>query len=161
MNVDARWLLFVAIVAFSFYWTANVLLWLPWSINPTLGMVLMLSLAPFLWGLAVYLCMVRYTGEKLVRGAIYTSLVLLGMAVVMDYLFFGLIRGAMDELYHPTTLYGYGFLLALPFLGILFFKNLLQRKKREANHQDFIRVGSLGLISFLLVMAFAILNVDI
>ena len=159
--MDLRWLLFDALVAFSFYWAANLLLWLPWSIDPTLGMVLMLSVAPFLWGLAVYLCLIRYTGEKLLRGAFYTSLILLGMAVVMDYLFFGLIRGAMEELYHPTTFYGYGFLIVLPYLGWFIFRKSIEHKKREAGHKDFIRVGTFGLLSFLLVVALAILNVDI
>jgi hypothetical protein len=34
----------------------------------------------------------------------------------------------MDDLYQPATFYGYGFLIIMPFLELLFFKNLIIKK---------------------------------
>lgn len=106
MKENSKWIIYNLIIAFSFYWTANLLLWFPWSISTYLGITLMLTIAPFLWGFGVYNCLIRYKGEKLFKGAIINSIILVFMAILLDYIFFGIIRGAMKELYHPTTFYG-------------------------------------------------------
>ena len=127
MKSDSAWIIYNFLVAFSFYWAANLLLWIPWSIDPKLGIAMMLTIAPFLWGLGVYLCLARFPGEKMLTGEAYNASILIVVAVVMDYIFFGLIRDAMQELYHPTTFYGYGFLVALPFIEMLIFKRHFER----------------------------------
>jgi len=160
MKADFTWILYNLLVAFSLYWTANLLLWIPWSIDPNLGMVMMLTVAPFLWGWGVYLCLVRFPGEKVLKGATYNASILILVAVVMDYIFFGLIRGAMEELYHATTFYGYGFLIVLPFSEMLIFKRQFERQKVKTRKKDFIRMIYLGLMALFLVILLAIVNFD-
>jgi len=62
-------------------------------------------------------------------GAMYNSLIFLVFAVLMDYVFFGLIRNAMEQLYHPTTFYGYGFVASLPFIVAFGFRRTLEKKR--------------------------------
>ena len=121
----------------------------------------MLSLAPFLWGLGVYFCLIRYPGGNIVQGALHNALIFIAMATAMDYIFFGLIRGAMEELYHPTTFYGYGFLIVLPFIEVLIFKKHLKRVEKNTSKRDFFRMGLLGLVALLLVIVFAIINFEV
>jgi hypothetical protein len=73
-------------------------------------------------------------------------------AVVSDYIFFGLIRGAMDDLYQPTTFYGYGFLIIMPFLELLFFKKLIIKKRCPLTANNFISFGAIGLFSLLILI---------
>ena len=158
MKSNSTWIIYNFLVAFSFYWAANLLLWIPWSIDPKLGMAMMLTIAPFLWGLGVYLCLARFPGEKMLKGAAYNASILVVVAVVMDYIFFGLIRDAMQELYHPTTFYGYGFLVALPFIELLIFTKHFARHEKETQKKDFRVMGLLGLMALLLVILFAVCN---
>jgi len=149
MKENAKWLLYNLTVAFSIYWAGNLILWFPWSINANLGIGLMLTMMPLLWGIGIYNCLIRYNGHKILTGVILNSIITLMIAVVADYLFFGLIRGAMDDLYQPTTFYGYGFLVAMPFLELLFFRKLIVKKKRQIKTNDFILIGMLGAICLL------------
>ena len=149
MEENTKWLLCNLTVAFSIYWAGNLMLWFPWSINANLGIGLMLTLMPLLWGIGIYNCLIRYKGQKILTGVILNSIITLIIAVVADYLFFGLIRGAMDDLYQPTTFYGYGFLVAIPFLELLFFRKLILKKKRQIKTNDFILIGMLGVICLL------------
>jgi len=149
MKENAKWLLYNLTVAFSIYWAGNLILWFPWSINANLGIGLMLTMMPLLWGIGIYNCLIRYKGQKILTGVILNSIITLMIAVVADYLFFGLIRGAMDDLYQPTTFYGYGFLVAMPFLELLFFRKLIVKKKRQIKTNDFILIGMLGAICLL------------
>jgi hypothetical protein len=80
-------------------------------------------------------------------------------AVVSDYIFFGLIRGAIDDLYQPTTFYGYGFLIIIPFLELLFFKRIIINNKSPLTANNFILSGAIGLFS--LVILTAIIKFDI
>jgi len=149
MKENTKWLLYNLTVAFSIYWAGNLILWFPWSINANLGIGLMLTMMPLLWGIGIYNCLIRYKGQKILTGVILNSIITLMIAVVADYLFFGLIRGAMDDLYQPTTFYGYGFLVAMPFLELLFFRKLIVKKKRQIKTNDFILIGMLGAICLL------------
>jgi len=149
MKENLKWVLLNLTISFSFYWIGNLVLWFPWSINPNLGITLMLTLAPLLWGVGIYNCLIRYPGEKLIKGAIINSFILLIHAVIEDYLFFGLIRKTMHDLYQPTTFYGYAFLMTIPFIEILIFRKLLIKKKREIKIADFILFGTLGAICLL------------
>jgi hypothetical protein len=149
MKENTKWLLYNLTVAFSIYWAGNLILWFPWSINANLGIGLMLTMMPLLWGIGIYNCLIRYKGQKILTGVILNSIITLMIAVVADYLFFGLIRGAMDDLYQPTTFYGYGFLVAMPFFELLFFRKLIIKKKRQIKANDFILIGMLGAICLL------------
>jgi hypothetical protein len=79
----------------------------------------------------------------------------------MDYIFFGLIRKAMDELYHPTTLYGYGFLAAFPFILAILFKRKILGRKRLVTNSEILKAGIIGLICFLTVTLIIILGIEI
>ena len=153
MKENTKWLLYNLTVAFSLYWTGNLLLWFPWSINANLGIGLMLTIMPLLWGIGIYYCLIRYKGEKVLTGVIIISIIMLVSAVVSDYIFFGLIRGAMDDLYQPATFYGYGFLIIMPFLELLFFKKLIIKKRCPLTANSFISFGAIGLWSLLILVA--------
>lgn len=143
-----KWILYNFIVGFAVYWASNLLLWFPWSINTWFGITLMLTVSPILWVFSTFLCLRTFPKEKLINGAILNSIIFLLLAVIMDYIFFGLIRNAMEQLYHPTTFYGYGFLVGLPFIGILGFRKKIEQNKRNIHNPDFIKAGTIGLICF-------------
>ena len=159
MNDNLKWLLLNLTVSFSFYWIGNLILWFPWSINPNLGITLMLTVAPLLLGVGIYYCLIRYPGDKLIKGTIINSLILLINAVIEDYIFFGLIRKATHDLYQPTTFYGYAFLMTIPFIEIIIFKNLIIRQKRQIKANDFSLFGILGAVC--LVILIVIIRLDI
>lgn len=149
MSVQTRWLLYNLLLAFAFYWTANLLLWYPWSISPVLGITLMLTVMVAFWAAGVYACLVRYPGKQWLHAAASTAGLLLMVSALSDYFFFGLIRGAMEELYHPTTLYGYGFLVSLPFLLVVLLRKRMEANRRKVRDVDFIRLAVLGVFSLL------------
>ena len=153
MKENTKWLLYNLTVAFTLYWAGNLFLWFPWSINANLGIGLMFTIMPLLWGIGIYYCLIRYKGEKVLTGVIINSIIMLVSAVVSDYIFFGLIRGAMDDLYQPTTFYGYGFLITMPFLELLFFKKIIIRKRCSVTANDFISIGTIGFISLFILIA--------
>ena len=153
MKENTKWLLFNLTVAFTLYWTGNLLLWFPWSINANLGIGLMLTVMTFFWGIGIFYCLIRYKGEKVLTGVIINSIIMVVSAVVSDYIFFGIIRDAMDDLYQPTTFYGYAFLIILPFLELLFLKKLIIRKRCPLTAKSFISFGSIGLFSILILIA--------
>ena len=149
MKENTKWLLYNLTVAFTLYWAGNLFLWFPWSINANLGIGLMFTIMPLFWGIGIYHCLIRYKGEKVLTGVIINSIIMLVSAVVSDYIFFGLIRGAMDDLYQPSTFYGYGFLVAIPFIELLFFRKLISKNKRQIKTNDFVLIGMLGAICLL------------
>ena len=147
MKENTKWLLYNLTVAFSLYWAGNLLLWFPWSINANLGIGLMFTIMPLLWGIGIYYCLIRYKGEKVLTGVIINSIIMLVSAVVSDYIFFGLIRGAMDDLYQPATFYGYGFLDNMPFLELLFFRKLIIKKRCPITTKILFHLGQLDCFS--------------
>lgn len=153
MKESSKWIFYNLIIGFSFYWASNLLLWFPWSINTNLGIAMMLTVAPLLWGIGVYNCLIRYQGKNLIRGAIINSVLLLVIAAILDYVFFGIIRKAIKELYHPTTFYGYAFLVSLPFVEFLLFKKLIHQKRKKLVSSDFIKIGILGLMTLIILVA--------
>jgi hypothetical protein len=160
MEVNRRWVFFTFLSCLSIYWTVNLILWFPWSISATLGMTLMLTVAPFIWAFGIFQCLKKFRGENLIYGAILTSLIYIFSAVVADFIFFGIIRNAMKDLYHPTTLYGYLFLIFLPFLLVLSIPKLL-KKKENIERQDFIRYGLMGILSILMIFLIIKLNITV
>ena len=156
-----KWILYTAILGVAVYWASNLLLWFPWSYSTTLGMTLMLTVAPVLWAYVIILALKSYPKMEILKGALIIAGIFLLLAVIMDYLFFGLIRNAMDELYHPTTLYGYGFLAAFPFILAILFKRKILGRKRLATNSDILKAGIIGLICFVTVTLIIILGVEI
>lgn len=95
---------------------------------------------------------------SLYKGAMITSFIYIIIAVVADFFFFGTMRNAIDKLYHPTTFYGYLFLISLPFiLAFLFRKKLKHCESVTAS--DFIKYGFSGLFSIMAL--FVIIKLDI
>lgn len=156
-----KWILYTAILGFAVYWASNLLLWFPWSYSTTLGMTLMLTLAPVLWAYVIVLALRSYPKMELLRGALIVAVIFLLLAVVMDYLFFGLIRNAMDELYHPTTLYGYGFLAAFPFILAFLLKRKILGRKKMATTRDILKAGISGLFCLVTLTLIIVLGIEI
>ncbi len=145
-----KWLFYNLTVGFALYWTGNIILWYPWRINANLGITMMLTIMPLFWGWGIYLCLIRYKGKNILAGSALIALSMLISSVIMDYIFFGLIRRTMNDLYKPTTFYGYGFLAMLPFIELLLFRKLLLRKKRNILIRDFVPISITGLTSFII-----------
>jgi hypothetical protein len=156
-----KWILYTAILGVAVYWASNLLLWFPWSYSTTLGMTLMLTVAPVLWAYVIIRALKSYPKMEILKGALIIAGIFLFLAVIMDYLFFGLIRNAMDELYHPTTLYGYGFLAAFPFILAILFKRKILGRKRLATNSEILKAGIIGLICLVTVTLIIILEIEI
>lgn len=158
MEINRQWTFFTLLTATVIYWTVNLILWFPWSINAILGITLMLTVAPFIWAFGVFQCLKKYDGKKLIHGAILTAMLYILMAVISDYIFFGIFRDAMDELYHPTTFYGYLFLISLPFMLMSLFSNKLKNKE-GIEQKDFVLytlIGTFSMATLFLIIHFHI-----
>jgi len=146
----SRWVLYNIAVCFAIYWTGNIILWYPWSVNANLGIAMMLTIMPLFWGLGIYLCLIHYNGKTILLGSALTALTMLISSVILDYIFFGLIRGAWNDLYKPTTFYGYAFLTLLPFIELFLFKKIILKKKRDILAKDFVPIVIAGLTSLII-----------
>jgi len=155
------WIIYTVVLGFAAYWASNLLLWFPWSYSTTLGVTLMLTAAPFLWTYTIYLALKTYSKTQLMKGAFIVAFIFLVLAVVMDYIFFGIIRNAMEELYQPTTFYGYGFLIALPFIVVLILKKKILAQKTKATNTDIIIAGVSGLICLSALTLIIVLGIEI
>ena len=156
-----KWILYIIILGFATYWASNLMLWFPWSYSATLGITLMLTLGVALWAFVTFLALKTYPKTELINGALIIALIFLLLSVIMDYIFFGLIRNAMEELYHPTTFYGYGFLLVWPLILALIFKKKIFERKKNTTNSDIIKAGISGLICFGALTLIIILGIEI
>jgi hypothetical protein len=156
-----KWIAYVITLGFAAYWVSSLLLWFPWSYSTKLGMTLMLTVAPVLWAYLIYLALKTYPKKALTKGSFIIALVLLAMSVIMDYIFFGLIRNAKEELYHPTTFYGYGFLLFWPYILTLILKKRISNKKRIPLFRDIFKAAIIGLLCFGALTLVIILGIEI
>ncbi|OQY76058.1 MAG: hypothetical protein B6D44_00245 [Ignavibacteriales bacterium UTCHB2] len=145
-----KWLLYNLTICFALYWTGNIILWYPWSLNAKLGIAMMLTIMPLLWGFGIYMCLIRYNGRNILVGSALTSSIMLINAVIFDFIFFGLIRGAFNDLYKPATFYGYAFIVLLPFIVLLFFRKRILRKKQNISIKDFVISGIIALTSLII-----------
>jgi hypothetical protein len=143
-----KWTLYTFLLGFTVYWISNLFLWFPWSYSPVLGISLMLTVSPIFWAYTIYLALKAYPLSSLWYGVSLLSLIFLLLAIGMDYIFFGVIRQAMNQLYHPTTIYGYIFLALLPSIVLVSVKKQILRNKREVNYPDITRIAIIGLVSF-------------
>lgn len=51
------WWIFTVLTVMCLYWLSNIVLWVPWSHSPRLGMLLMLTVNPLFWGIGIYACL--------------------------------------------------------------------------------------------------------
>ncbi len=156
-----RWNLFVVTAGFAVYWASNLLLWFPWIYSAALGMTLMLTVAPILWAYVVYLCLKTYPGTDGWSGPARTAAILLVLAVVMDFVFFGVVRDALTELLHPTTFYGYGFLVCLPFIVARLLKRRIRSRARPVASGDFVMAGTSGILCLATLSSIIVFDVTI
>ena len=156
-----EWWLYSFLLVFAIYWASNLFLWYPWSYSPSLGMVLMLTVSPIAWAYTVYLSLITYPKTDLLKGALFVAIIFLITATVLDYIFFGVIRNALVELYHPTTLYGYGFLLVLPFLIYWLFKKRILNNKKVATRKHQLIAGIVGILCLLSLVLIITLDLNI
>ncbi|WP_462281100.1 hypothetical protein [Salinivirga cyanobacteriivorans] len=161
MNQKLKWILYCFLTAFAFYWISNLLLWFPWSISESLGITLMLTVAPLLWVVAVYQCLIRYPDKQLFAASMLIGIIFLFVAAVLDYLFFGLIRNAMDDLYKMTTFYGYAFLLALPILEVSIIPKRIKMRYRKVQKQNFLFMLNIGLTALGILIIIIELNITL
>lgn len=156
-----KWIVYTLTLGFAAYWASNLILWFPWSYSAILGITLMLTLVPFLWAYVTFLALKTYPEESLLKGSSIIAVIFLLIAVIMDYIFFGLIRNAMEDLYHPTTFYGYGFLIIWPFLLALIFKKKIIRLNKTTTNPDISKAAISGLICFGALTLIIILDISI
>lgn len=143
-----KWYFYVFLLSFAVYWGSSLFLWYPWILSEVLGMVLMLTVAPVMWAYCTYQCLRTYPKDRIYKSALVVSLIFLVVSVVFDYIFFGHIRDAMEELYHPTTFYAYAFVVSVPFLAILLFGKRIAHNKKPLVKKDSIQVLLIGLACF-------------
>jgi len=156
---NLNWILYNIVICFAVYWLSNLILWYPWSINETLGQILMLTINPLLWGFASYSCIIRYPKPGIINGVLLNSIVFTIEAIVSDLIFFVAIRNAKDKLMHITTLYAWCFVLSLPFIIYFLFRKLIIRNKKQLDISAFWTPLFIGLISFVLISIIILFHV--
>ena len=155
----SKWLIYNVVICFAVYWLSNLILWYPWSVNETLGQILMLTINPLLWGFASYSCIIRYPKSSIFTGVILNSVVFITEAIISDLIFFVIIRNAKDKLMHVTTFYAWCFVACLPFIIYFLFRKLIVRNIKQLDISDFWKPLFIGLISFVVITIIIVLNV--
>lgn len=140
---------FAVAVAFLLYWASNLILWVPWSVSEVLGITLMLTISPIIWTVGAVQILRRWPGASLWTGASATAGTLLVTAIVSDVVFFGVARGAMAELLRPTTLAGYAWVVALPFLAVAVARGPIKRHRRTTSGGAVRAAFAAGMAAFL------------
>ena len=121
----------------------------------------MLTVSPVIWAWSSFLCLKTAPENKPLKNAFLNALVFLLVAVIMDYFFFGKIRGAMEELIQPTTFYGYGFVISLPFIEIFAFKKLLAKKQTVLQTKNIWKAVATGLACLTCIVIIIIFKIEI
>lgn len=146
------WWAMVVLLILCMYWLSNVVLWLPWSYNPHLGIVLMLTVNPVFWGVGIYRCLACKGGmENLMKKTLVVAVIAVGISLVSDFLFFAVLMGSKD-VWHITTFYGYAWLVVLAFgEAFLFRKRLAARQVVAGQKTLFVLAACLLLLLSLLI----------
>ncbi|NVM36663.1 MAG: hypothetical protein HWN81_13795 [Candidatus Lokiarchaeota archaeon] len=145
--MSKNWLFLTFLVGISVYWFANAVLWIPWILNELFGIIMMLILAPTIWGFTSYYCLKKYSNGSFWIGSLYVALIFLILAIILDWIFFGLYRNVPEQLYKPTTLSAYGLIFLIPFLITLIFnKRLESNPNTEIKKVDFLVIFICGII---------------
>lgn len=122
---NQQWWMASTLMIMCLYWLSNVVLWVPWSQNPQLGIVLMLTVNPVFWAAGIYVCLVHENrAENLMKKAFVVALLAIGISLISDYLFFAVYLGS-KEVWHITTFYGYAWLAVLAFGEVLLLRKKL------------------------------------
>lgn len=156
-----KWFLYLLILGFAAYWASNLILWFPWSYSAALGMTLMLTVTPVLWAYITFMALKTYPKEELLKSSLIIAFVFLFLAALMDYIFFGLIRNAMEDLYHPTTFYGYAFLVCWPLILAFILKKKIQTRKKKLSNVNMLKAGLIGIGCFLALTLIIVLKIEI
>lgn len=134
------------------YWLSNVVLWLPWSYNPQLGILMMLTVNPIFWGIGIYFCLVCGSNvESLVKKTLIISAVAVGISLISDYLFFAVYMKSKD-VWHITTFYGYAWLVVLAFGEAFLLRKRLKRRQFVASGKTLLLLAG-GLLLLLVFLA--------
>lgn len=134
------------------YWLSNVVLWLPWSYNPQLGILMMLTVNPIFWGIGIYFCLACGSNvESLVKKTLIVSAVAVGISLISDYLFFAVYLKSKD-VWHITTFYGYAWLVVLAFGEAFLLRKRLKRRQFVASGKTLLLLAG-GLLLLLLFLA--------
>lgn len=146
------WWTATVLMVVCLYWLSNVVLWLPWSYSPQLGIVMMLTVNPLFWGAGIYACLACRNGEgSLMKKALIVSLVSVAISLVSDYLFFAVCMKSKD-VWHITTFYGYAWLVVLAFGEVFLFRKRLASKQYAVTGKLLLAlIGCLLLLLFFLV----------
>ena len=155
----SQWLLYNIVVCFAVYWLSNLVLWYPWSLNETLGQVLMLTINPLLWGYASYSCIIRFPDTVSIKAAVANSILFTVEAIASDLIFFVAIRNAADKMAHITTLYAWAFVMFLPLIVYLLFRQLIKSNKKQLALTNFWKPLYIGVISFAIITLILIFNI--
>ena len=88
------WWTVTILMIMCMYWLSNVVLWVPWSHNPQLGILLMLTVNPLFWAAGIYICLAseNRTGNLMKKALVVASLAV-GISLIFDYLFIDIRRG--------------------------------------------------------------------
>ena len=147
------WLAVTSLMVFCLYWLSNVVLWVPWSHSPQLGIILMLTVNPVFWGVGIYVCLACESGVgNLMKKALLLALIAVGISLLSDYLFFAVYMKSKD-VWHITTFYGYAWLAVLAFGEALLLKIKLMAKLFPVTKRLFLVLG-VFLLMLLLSLSF-------
>jgi hypothetical protein len=155
------WVLYNIVVCFAVYWLSNLILWYPWSVNETLGQILMLTINPLLWGFASYSCIIRFPNSRNIEAVLINALIFTMEAISSDLIFFIVIRNAKDKLMHITTAYAWAFVLSLPFIVYFLFRKRIIRNKKQLVISDFWKPLIMGFLAFVVITAIILLKVKL
>lgn len=146
------WWPFTILMIACLYWLSNVVLWIPWSRSPELGMILMLTVNPVFWGVGIYSCLACAGGvDNWLKKALIVSLIAVGISLLSDYLFFAVLMKSKD-VWHITTFYGYAWLVILSFAEALLFRKRLERRQFAATSNLLLMlISGLLVLSIILV----------
>lgn len=117
----------------------------------------MLSVTPILWAYTTFRSLLTYPGRRSWGAVAVISSIYLLIAVLFDLVFFGIVRGAMEQLLHPTTFYGYGFLIFWAIILFLIFRKSKGQHKigrSELTYTAF--TGSACLSAIVVIISFDI-----
>jgi hypothetical protein len=70
-------------------------------------------------------------------------------------------RDAMEDLYHPTTFYGYEFVISLPFIAVLGFRKKIERNRKSIVKSDFVKAGTIGTVCLTLLILIIALRIEL
>ena len=143
------WLAVTSLMVFCLYWLSNVVLWVPWSHSPQLGIILMLTVNPVFWGVGIYVCLACESGVgNLMKKALLLALIAVGISLLSDYLFFAVYMKSKD-VWHITTFYGYAWLAVLALGEAFLFSKKMMAKQYPVTKRVFWVLGVFLLVLLL------------